>query len=151
MCHRRAAKSKFCEAIKVAGGALTGINLPRMKRLAWLLLAVFCTALAQVQPVELSLTKAGMHRVDCDCEGACGMPECVAVPVTAQQPAQLERAGGELRQITRRVVAKLRAPAPKFYLSFVEPVVVTATLRACALTAPAVSPPLFRVHCSFLL
>ena len=122
-----------------------------MKRLVWLFLAVFCTALAQVQPVELSVTKAGLHGVDCDCAGACGMPECVAVPVTAHQPAQLERAGGELRQVTRRVVAKLREPAPKFYLSLVEPVVVTATRRACALAAPAVSPPLFRVHCSFLI
>ena len=122
-----------------------------MKRLVWLFLAIFCTALAQVQPVESFLTKAGLHGIDCDCDGSCGMPECVMVPVTAHQPALLERAGGELRQVTRRVVAKLREPAPKFYLSFVEPVVVTATLRACAIATPAASPPLFRMHCSFLI
>ena len=49
-----------------------------MKRLVWLLIAVFCTALAQVQPVDMPVTK---HAV-CGCcgdTGACGMPDCVSI------------------------------------------------------------------------
>ena len=63
-----------------------------MKRLVWIFLAVFCTALAQVPPVTLSPT----HRKCCCCggDGSCGMPDCLppaparSLP-TASQPASV--------------------------------------------------------------
>lgn len=121
-----------------------------MKRLVWLFLAIFCTALAQVQPVEPLLPKA---KSECCCEsdGACGMPECTLPPAAAQQFTALERSRTELRQEVRRETARLPQLAPKFYLSALKPVVAITTLSAPAEAAPAASPPLFRVHCSFLI
>ncbi|MES1168125.1 MAG: hypothetical protein ABUL61_03035, partial [Oleiharenicola lentus] len=54
-----------------------------MKRFVWFLLAAFCTALAQVQPVAAPVTK---HAV-CDCcengTNPCGMPDCALPPASA--------------------------------------------------------------------
>ena len=121
-----------------------------MKRLVWLFLALFCTALAQVQPVDLPVTK---HEV-CDCceqPGACGMPDCGLPPAHCPVNFTAERRSGEVRQQARRVTARLPHAAPNFYLSLVEPAVVTTALRAPGQAAPAASVPLFQAHCSFLL
>lgn len=123
-----------------------------MQRLAWLFLAVFCTALAQVQPVEPLLPPAKNACCCCEDVGACGMPECALPPAsTGPSSPVLERAGTELRQAARRDAARLPQITPKFYSFVTERIVATTTLPASALAAPAASPPLFRVHCSFLI
>ncbi len=121
-----------------------------MKRLVWLLLAVFSTALAQVQPVDLPLTK---HEVCGCCEqpGACGMPDCIPPPAHCPVTFTAERRSGEVRQQARRVTARLPHAALRFYLSFVEPAVVTTALRAPFQVASAASVPLYQAHCSFLI
>ncbi|MBI2518602.1 MAG: hypothetical protein HYV95_17135 [Opitutae bacterium] len=122
-----------------------------MKRLAWLFLAVFCTALAQVQPVEPLLPQA-KEPCCCESDGACGMPECALPPAfTQSQTTTLERAGTELRQVARRGAARLPQVTPKFYSFVTEQVVATTMLPASAFATPAASPSLFRLHCSFLI
>ncbi|MBI2518608.1 MAG: hypothetical protein HYV95_17170 [Opitutae bacterium] len=123
-----------------------------MKRLVWLFLAVFCTALAQVQPVDLPLPKANSECCCCEGDGACGMPECALPPAAAQtQTPALARAGIVLRQVARRDAARLPQITPKFYSFVTERIVAATMLPAPASVAPAASPPLFRVHCSFLI
>lgn len=121
-----------------------------MKRLVWLILIAFGTALAQVQPVDVALTKQAV----CDCcdqPGACGMPECGLPPGHAPVTLTAERPAGELRRQTGRTVAKLSGPAFKFYLSLMEPAKVGSALRAPFDPAPAASVPLFQEHCSLLI
>jgi hypothetical protein len=121
-----------------------------MKRLVWLFLAVFCTALAQVQPVDLSATKPEA----CCCGDAscgCGMPDCGLPPAQSSVTFTAERPTSEFRQQARRVTARLPHAALRFYLSLVEPAVVTTALRAPVKAAPAASVPLFQAHCSFLI
>lgn len=120
-----------------------------MKRLVWLLLLAFGTALAQVSPVELPVTK---HEACGCCEqpGACGMPDCVP-PLSAQPVFNL---ASPTRTV--RVAAKAATPAPavvreKFYVQFLPRVTVAPVLPAPANLAPAASVPLFKEHCSFLI
>lgn len=120
-----------------------------MKRFVWLLLALFCTALAQVQPVDVPLTKAKA----CCCGQACGcgMPGCGLPPAqaplvfTAAQPAQV--AGVSAR---REAQPRRRAAVP-FYVSLVERVAAPAALSVSASVVSAAAVPLFKAHCSFLL
>lgn len=121
-----------------------------MKRLVWLLLIVFSTALAQVRPVELAVTKADAC---CGSEDncGCGMSECGLPPAQSPVTFTATRPSGELRQQARRVTARLPHAAPNFYLSLVEPAVVTTALRAPGQVAPAASVPLYQAHCSFLI
>jgi hypothetical protein len=129
----------------VAPGVPMLINSLPVKRLAWLLLAAFCTALAQVQPVDLPVTK----HVGCCCEqsGACGMPDC-SLPPALPQPVPSLQAPAE--------VAQVAAPLPRgvgqvFYvLISPRPASAPAWDPSVCATAPA-SVPLFREHCSLLL
>jgi hypothetical protein len=121
-----------------------------MKRLAWLLLAVFCTALAQVQPVDLPVTKVkSCCHSDAPC--GCGMPGCGLPPAqapvvfTAAQPVQV--AGISLR----REAQPRQAIAAKFYACFLEPVTASVAPAPSALRLSAARMPLFKAHCSFLI
>lgn len=120
----------------------------RMKRLAWLLLAVFCTALAQVQPVELPAAKANSCPC-CDVACPCGMPDC-GLPPAQVSAAFLSVESAPVARPARRLEAR-RRPVEKFYACFVEPVAAPAGLAAPGLTAPAAGVPFFKAHCSFLL
>ena len=119
-----------------------------MKRLVWILLAVFCTALAQVQPVTLEST----HRKCCCCggDGSCGMRGCLppaqapSLP-TAHQPASVTVS--EARQVAEPV----RRTGEKFFAGVVEATAVAAAPRAPEWVTPAASAPLFAVHCSYLI
>jgi hypothetical protein len=119
-----------------------------MKRLIWILLAVFCTALAQVQPVD-QLARPG--RAACKCHGKCGMPDCPA-PAT-QMPSEflLEGATAVARPARKRAVPPAPKLVEKFFVSIVTPGVRPAVSPAPALPAPAASVPLFKAHCSFLI
>ena len=122
-----------------------------MKRLVWLLLAVFCTAFAQVQAVELLLPTTSHCSCSGGCDGACGMPECALPPAPAQWVGATESARtAEVSKPARKVVA-VRRVADKFFAAFVEPASRLIVLRAPDSGAPAASVPLFMGHCSFLL
>jgi hypothetical protein len=120
-----------------------------MKRLVWLLLLAFGTALAQVQPVDLPVTK---HEVCGCCEqpGACGMPDCVPPPVSARPVCQLQAPAQVVRVATRRAAAPA-VVREKFYVQFL-PRVSSLPARSVRLAAaPAASVPRFRENCSLLL
>ena len=121
-----------------------------MKRLVWLILAAFGTLLAQVQPMDLPVTK---HEVCGCCEqsGACGMPDCVPIHATPVQPAF----NLQSPVAVARVVLKEAAPAPRgsknsFYVQFESSSPARPALRA-PVVAPPASVPLFTAHCSFLI
>lgn len=119
-----------------------------MKRLVWIFLAVFCTTLAQVQPVTLSPT----HR-KCGCcggDGSCGMPGCLpptparTLP-TASQPAKV------IVTEARHVAEPVRRLGEKFFAVFVEAAAGPAVSRAPERVTPAANVPLFAAHCSYLI
>ncbi len=120
--------------------------LSRMKRLTWLLLAVFCTVVVQVQGVEgPAKAKAGAC---CPC-GGCGMPCC---PPPASAAAAFIPDSSAL---VARLPAPRRVPgsrwAETFYASFAEPEAFRSALPASAEAARAAGVPLFKAHCSFLI
>jgi hypothetical protein len=121
-----------------------------MKRLVWLVLFAFGTALAQVSPVELPVTK---HEICGCCEqpGACGMPDCLPLPVSAQPVFNL---AGPAR--TLRLAAQASLPAPRadremFFEKFLPRAHVAPVLPVTLVLAPPAGVPLFREHCSLLI
>lgn len=117
-----------------------------MKRLVCILLAVFCSALAQVQlsaPV-----KACCHSCCCKAPGDCGSPGCTCpaapAPVfyAASEPARSAAVSTALKLIPARRATEV------FYGEFVEPASNRTGLLAAAQAAPAARVPLFRAHCS---
>jgi hypothetical protein len=128
-----------------APAALPAI-FPPVKRFVWLLLAAFCTALAQVQPVDLPATK---HEVCNCCEqpGACGLPDCSLPPAlpqpvqSLQAPVQVARVAAPLPRNVGRVSYVLLAPRPA---------TAPAWDPSLLVTAPA-GVSLFQEHCSLLL
>jgi hypothetical protein len=120
-----------------------------MKRLSWLLLAVFCAALAQVPLVDGLMVKA--KHCGCCHPGACGMPGCCAPPASSSTAANSEQPARVMSLPAVRQTQPGRGSAEKFYASFVEPAAVRPALVASAEAAPAASVPLFRAHCSFLI
>jgi hypothetical protein len=120
-----------------------------MKRLAWLLVALYCTAFVRVQPFELVPC---CHCACCHCKvpGTCGMP-CGR----AQAPAPLMFAAGQAARVSQPALRRNELPArvseKRFYASFVEPAAASVALGAAAAMAPSAGVPLFKAHCSFLI
>ena len=120
-----------------------------MKRLVWLLILVFGTAVSQVRAVDVRLIPEEKCCCCADGANACGMPDCATVPAAcAQPPLQL--------QTPAQAVAKRAATAPaatrvKFYEQFLPRVSIVPALPVAELAAPAASVPLFQEHCSFLI
>lgn len=121
-----------------------------MKRLAWLFLAVFCAALAQVQRVELPVAPASA----CDCcenAGDCGMPECGLPPAAVPATFAIERS---TVTVARPAAANEIAPAkaiPSHFWVATPPPVVRTMIPDSGGTAPPAGVPLFKVHCTFLI
>lgn len=120
-----------------------------MKRLVWLLLFAFGTALAQVSPVDVRLVPAKKCGC-CEQPGACGMPDC-GLPPAAQPTLSLANPV----QVVR-VAVKRAAPAPavvraKFYVQFLPRVSSVPAVPVRLAAAPAAGVPLFKEHCSFLI
>ena len=123
-----------------------GDNGRQMKRLAWILLAVFCTALAQVQPVEPVVQP---KRSCCGRCEACHMPGC-ALPVAHVPSAMVtERPGTVARPKTAQPTPQLSTFVERFYVFVDAPVDPRAPLPPPVRVAPAASVPLFKAHCSF--
>lgn len=121
-----------------------------MKRLVWLLLLAFGTALAQVSPVDVRVVPAESCGC-CDQPSACGMPDCIPPPMSVQPVFSLQSPAR-----TVRLAAKAAAPAlcglrEKFYVQFLPRAIVAPVLLAATDVAPAASVPLFQEHCSLLI
>src|SRR4051812_44646881 len=121
-----------------------------MKRLVWLLLAAFCTAVAQVQPVDVQLVPA--QKCDCCADGNdCDMPDCGLPPSAGQMVASLTGSVASLRVAAKRQASVAHVEPVAFYERFVAPARVAPTLSVNAALAPPASVPLFREHCSLLI
>jgi hypothetical protein len=123
-----------------------------MKRLVWLLLAVFGTLLAQVSPVDLPMAGAGAKSCSC-CEvpGACGMPDCVPAPASAQPVFDLQSPARTARASVERAAPAPRGWQEKFYVQFLPRATVAPALPAARAVAHPASVPLFQEHCSLLI
>jgi hypothetical protein len=122
-----------------------------MKRLVWLLIALFCTAVAQVQPVDLLPAK---DRGCCCCEdqaGACGMPDCAPAPTACSQARIMLQTSAPLRIQARRAAAVAKKVSEPFYVQFVEKTAERPSFRVARLGTPAARVALFKAQCSFLI
>ena len=122
-----------------------------MKRFVWLILAAFCTAIAQVQPVEPLQTKQASCGC-CDEAGACGMRDCAPAPANPSTGAGVVLAAGAstLRAKAESVMPKSRSFHDRFYAQFSPRQAVPAEI-APQVVAPTASVPALKAHCSFLI
>ena len=120
--------------------------LEAMKSLVWLLLAVFCAALAPVQLVNAAQPQAR----GCCHHGCCGMP-CCPPPAPAPTVLNAPEPAIEASRPAARQAEPVSGALAKFYAAFVEPAVVRPALPASAQAARAADVPLFKAHCSFLI
>lgn len=120
-----------------------------MKHLAWIFIAIFCTALAQVKPAELLNTKQEVCGC-CDNAGDCGMPDC-ALPAAPAQQALARNVTTVVQVATKRAAATARVSREKFYTQFVSRPAAVPDFRAPLVAAAAANVPLFKAHCSFLI
>jgi hypothetical protein len=121
-----------------------------MKRLVWLLLLVFGTALAQVSPVDVRLVpeeKCGC----CEQPGDCGMAECGLPPIAAQPVCQVANPSVVARAAVRRAAPAPRQVREVFYVQFMPRVSVVPAVPARLAVALPASVPLFQAHCSWLI
>lgn len=129
---------------------LASLSVFPMKRLVWLLIAVFGTAFAQVSPVVSPFVQ---DEACCCCEGpagTCGMPDCAPGPTTCQSGLTIQA------PIVKRSEARKRSPAPRaryenFYVRFESRPALTPAWSASLTGAPTAPVPLFKAHCSFLI
>jgi hypothetical protein len=120
-----------------------------VKRIAWILLAVFCPAMVRVQPVDLAQCKVC---VSCHCKipGDCGMP-CSRPDAPAPIMFAAEQSAKVTLEAGRRNLPDARLAEGKFYATVVEAATVPVALIKPVLMAPAAEVPLFKAHCSFLI
>jgi hypothetical protein len=121
-----------------------------MKRLVWLLLAVFGTTLAQVSPVDLGLARPETCSC-CDQPGACGMPDCAPPPAPATQP--VSNLTGDV--VSTRIAAKPARSVREVRKMFLAAILPRAD-GASAQSVPVIAEepldiPLYQEHCSLLL
>jgi len=120
-----------------------------MKRLPWLLIALFCAVLVQVQPIDGPLAKP-VKCARCH-SGACGMPGCCPTPASAPTVFSSEQSARVDRVPAPHRAQPVRGAEENFYALFIEPVAGRGALPACAEAAPAARVPLFKAHCCFLI
>jgi hypothetical protein len=121
-----------------------------MKRLVWLLLLAFGTALAQVSPVDVRAVPAETCGC-CEVPGACGMPDCLPAPMSAQPVLNFENPVQAVRVVVKAAALAARVDHEKFYARFLPRVSVAPVLPVTLALAPPASVPLFREHCSWLI
>lgn len=121
-----------------------------MKRFVWIVLLAFCSALAQVQPVQ-PVTQV-QEKCGCceDGANACGMPDCATVPGAPTAPTVATSPSVALRAEADSVLPKSRSLRDHFYAQFVPSPAVPAELAPLT-AAPIASVPVFKAHCSFLI
>jgi len=120
-----------------------------MKRLVWLLLAVFATALAQVAPVDVGITQE-QPCACCEAPGQCGQQDC-PLPATRTPSASLvaERPSPARSSVSRRNAARVYRLALNYLLLGRE----ASPEWSFKATRPAAVDrvPLFKAQCSFLI
>jgi hypothetical protein len=122
-----------------------------MKRLVWLALLAFGTALAQVTPVEPLRPQAAHGDCSCHCEGSCGMPDCIPMQAPAQPVFDLESPVPVVRAVAKVATPVAPVEREKFYMRFLPQVSAAPVLPVALALAPPASVPLFREHCSLLI
>jgi hypothetical protein len=121
-----------------------------MKRFSWLLLAVFCLALVQVQSVELPGVKPPACAC-CDVPGTCGLPDCGLPPAQAIPSCAVTQTLS-LTRPTLQVESRLpRPPRAKFFAQYVVPAAAPTGVSGAAWSLPVPPVPLFTAHCSYLI
>ena len=120
-----------------------------MKRLVWLLLAVFVTALAQVSPVDLGSPSAKPCSC-CETPGACGKRDC-GMPPSACAPTPLLAAlpNQAPSTATRKRAARIYRLAIN-YLFQTRALTPVRSSRVPYLVSTE-RVPLFKAQCSFLI
>lgn len=121
-----------------------------MKRLVWLLLLAFGTALAQVSPVDVRLNP-GETCSCCDRPGACDMPDCVPAPASTQLVLQTASPVQTVRAAAKRALPAPRQAREAFYVQLLPRVSPAPAVPARLAVAPSASVPLFQEHCSWLI
>lgn len=121
-----------------------------MKRLVWLLLFAFGTALAQVSPVDVRLHPGEVCSC-CERPGACDMPDCLPAPVTTQPVFQTANPATVARVAAKRVTPSPRQVREVFYVQFLPRVSLAPAVPARLAVALPASVPLFQEHCSWLI
>jgi hypothetical protein len=116
-----------------------------MKRLVWLLIIVFGTALAQVSPVDLG----SQNQKPCSCceaPGACGMADCALPPSSAGPTLVAEQPAPIASTSVRQQAARFHHLASIFLFQ--------GNATPCERISPTklvtfAQAPLFKVYCSF--
>ena len=121
-----------------------------MKRLVWLLIAVVCTALAQVQPVVVASAQDEACCCTGEPAGACGMPDCAPAPAAPSCAQGLPTVAAQ-RSETRRSAPSAKARYEIFCVGFDSRPAAVPAGRVSLRGTPAASVPLFKAHCSFLI
>jgi hypothetical protein len=120
-----------------------------MKRIAWILIAVFCPLLVRVQPVE-TLQCAPCACCHCKLPGDCGMP-CGR----AYAPAPIMFAATQSARVTKDAARNNELPARlaegRFYAPYVASAAVSVAFIVPTPIATPAGVPLFKAHCSFLI
>jgi hypothetical protein len=121
-----------------------------MKRLIWLLILVFGTAVSQVRAVDVRLTAEEKCCCCADGANACDMAsDCAPAPTSCAAPCLTLQAPAQAA--TKRTAPAPQAAHEKFYAQFLSPARIAPVLPVVEVAAPAASVPLFRAHCSFLI
>jgi hypothetical protein len=120
-----------------------------MKRIAWILIAVFCSVLVRVQPAE-TLQCAACSCCHCKLPGDCGMP-CGRASATAPVMFAATQSVRVTKEAGRRDELPGRLAERKFYSPYVASAADTAAISLPAPMAAPADVPLFKAHCSFLI
>lgn len=123
-----------------------------MKRLVWILAAVWCTAFAQVRPVAVTPdTPDKCCDGSCACSPECQPAACAVLPAPGASNLVAETPGREVRRSELAARALPAAPAATFYLSLLPPPAAHPGYPVSAGALPITAVPRFKAHCSYLL
>ncbi|MEI6105725.1 MAG: hypothetical protein WCR49_01825 [Opitutae bacterium] len=121
-----------------------------MKRLVWLLLAVFGTALAQVSPVDIGLAQQETCSC-CEQPGACGMPDCMPPAAPATQPVFTLTSPAVATRIAAKPARAAREVREIFLASFLPRTAGASAWPVSVIAEMPLGIPLYQEHCSLLL
>ena len=121
----------------------------QMKRFAWLLLAVFCAALVQIQPAQGNPAKAKTCAC-CETTSPCAATDCCP-PATSAAVALGAEASERLTVAAAPSERAVRRAANLLYASFAASAAKCPSLPAAAAAAAPAEVPLFKAHCCFLI
>lgn len=126
-----------------------------MKRLFWILAAVWCTAFAQVRPVPVATDLPGAPATccagSCACAPDCHPVACTVLPARGASNLVAETPGREMRRSDEATPASPAAPAAAFYLSLLPLTSARPVHPVNAAEVFAGAVPLFVAHCSYLI